>query len=170
MGAARLLRRKGAEGGVAISLVSPDDALVIRPRLYESDLSGVRVPLARLLPPVGIDHRHAAIEQIDVDRRKLSLSDVNGELRYDQLIICTGSEVPLPPGARGAHRVDTYGRAVALHEAVMALGDRPEGAFSATVVGAGFTGVEVRLTTRRRNRRNPLQISTTPAAYPGSLS
>jgi NADH:ubiquinone reductase (H+-translocating) len=31
MGAARLLGRKGAEGGVAISLVSPDDALVIRP-------------------------------------------------------------------------------------------------------------------------------------------
>src|SRR6478752_8055152 len=93
MGAARLLRGKGAEGGVAISLVSPDDALVIRPRLYESDLSGVRVPLACLLPPVGIDHRHAAVERIDVDRRKLTFADMNGELRYDQLIICTGSEV-----------------------------------------------------------------------------
>jgi NADH:ubiquinone reductase (H+-translocating) len=143
MGAARLLRRKGAEGRVAISLVSPDDALVIRPRLYESDLSGVCIPLACLLSPVGIDHRQEAVERIDPDRRKLRLAGRGGELRYDQLLLCTGSEVPLPPGATGVHRLDTYERAMALHEAVGALGDRPNGAFSATVVGAGFTGVEV---------------------------
>lgn len=144
MGAAKLLQDQGAERRVRITLVSPGDALVIRPRLYECDLSGVRVPLSRVLAPVQVDHRQAAVERIDVDRRKLTLTGRSpGELAYDQLVLCAGSEARLPDGAEGVHSVDGYEQAVALHQAVAALGDRPGARFSAAVVGAGFTGLEL---------------------------
>ncbi len=61
MGAARKLDEQSRRGDVRITLVH-DDALVIRPRLYESDLSGVRVPLSEVLSPVAVDHRRALVE------------------------------------------------------------------------------------------------------------
>ncbi len=144
MGASRLLRRHGAENRVGITLLSPDDALVIRPRLYESDLSGVRVPLSGLLSPVGIDYRMATVERIDADGRRLTLvGHSSTELAYDQLVLCAGSKVRLPEGAAGVHCVDSYEQAVALHQAVDGLAERPAAPFSATIVGAGFTGLEL---------------------------
>jgi NADH dehydrogenase len=144
MGASRLLRRHGAEGEVGITLVSPDDALVVRPRLYESDLSGVRVPLSGVLSPVGVDHRRATVERIDADRRRLTLAGhSSAELAYDQLVLCAGSKVRLPEGAESVHCVDSYEQAVALHQAVAGLADRPGTPLSATVIGAGFTGIEL---------------------------
>lgn len=141
MGAARLLR-KAQEA--KITLVSPDNALVIRPRLYESDLSGVRVPLSRLLPPVGVDHHRATVKSIDAGRRRLTLGGrSSGELAYDQLVLCAGSEVRLPDGADGVYCVDSYEQSLALNEAVARLGDCRDPRFSATIVGAGFTGLEV---------------------------
>jgi NADH dehydrogenase len=144
MGAARKLEKKRARYNVRITLVSPDDALVIRPRLYESDLSGVRVPLSEVLSPVAVEHRRALVEIIDTDRRSLTLGGhCPGQLAYDQLVLCAGSEVRLPEGVDGVHSVDNYLQALALHDAVDALGSRPGAQFSATVVGAGFTGLEV---------------------------
>jgi NADH dehydrogenase len=145
MGASRLLRRHGAESRVGITLVSPDDALVVRPRLYESDLSGVRVPLSGVLSPVGIDHRRATVERIDAGGRRLTLAGRSSpaELAYDQLVLCAGSKVRLPEGAEGVHCVDSYEQAVALHQAIAGLADRPGAPLSATVIGAGFTGLEL---------------------------
>ncbi len=142
MGAAALLRSRDAQTRANICVVAPDDALVIRPRLYEADLSGVRVPLAGVLQPVGIDHRRAAVESIDVDRRRLALTGQHpGEMSYDQLIISAGSRVQLPDA--GVHCADSYEQAVALRDALATLADRPGARFRATVVGAGFTGIEV---------------------------
>ena len=144
MGASRLLRRHGAESRVGITLLSPDDALVVRPRLYESDLSGVRVPLSGVLSPVGIDHRRATVERIDAGGRRLALvGHTPAELAYDQLVLCAGSEVRLPEGAEGVHCVDSYEQAVALHQAVGELAGGPGAPLGATVIGAGFTGLEL---------------------------
>ena len=144
MGAARSLRRHGAEGRVGITLLSPDDALVIRPRLYESDLSGVRVPLSGVLSPVGIDYRRATVESIDTNGRRLTLAGHStAELAYDQLVLCAGSSVRLPEGAEGVHCVDSYEQAAALHRAVSELAGHPRKPPSVTVIGAGFTGLEL---------------------------
>jgi NADH:ubiquinone reductase (H+-translocating) len=144
MGASRLLRRHRAESRVGITLVSPDDALVVRPRLYESDLSGVRVPLSSVLSPVGIEHRRGTVERIDAGGRRLTLVGRSpAELAYDQMVLCAGSKVRLPEGAEGIHCVDSYEQAVALHRAIAGLADRPGAPFSATVIGAGFTGLEL---------------------------
>jgi NADH dehydrogenase len=164
MGASRLLRKRGAEDRVSITLISPDDALVIRPRLYESDLSGVRVPLSRVLAPVGIDHREAMVESIDVERRSLTLVPRSAaELEYDQLVLCAGSRARLPEGAEGVHSVDTYEQAVAMQQAVAALGDRPGAPLSATVVGAGFTGIEVAAELSDRLRGGARGAGASPA-------
>lgn len=144
MGAARKLDEQSSRGDVRITLVSPDDALVIRPRLYESDLGGVRVSLSEVLSPVAVDHRRALVESIDTTRRALTLAGECPErLEFDQLVLCAGSKVRLPSGADGVHCVDSYEQAMALHEAIAALGDRSGEQFSAAVVGAGFTGLEV---------------------------
>jgi NADH dehydrogenase len=144
MGASRLLRRHGAASRVGITLLSSDDALVIRPRLYESDLSGVRVPLGGVLSPVGIDCRRATVERIDTDGRRLTLAGHSvTELAYDQLVLCAGSKVRLPEGAEGVHCVDSYEQAAALQQAVGGLAERPAAPLSATVIGAGFTGLEL---------------------------
>jgi NADH dehydrogenase len=164
MGAARLLRGQGAEDRIGITLVSPDDALVIRPRLYEADLGGVRVPLSRVLAPVGIEHRQARVDGIAVDGRKLTLAGPSpAELEYDQLVLCAGSEVRLPGGADGVHCADSYRQAVALREAVAGLGKRSGAPFSATVVGAGFTGIELAAELSDRLRAAARDAGASPA-------
>jgi NADH dehydrogenase len=141
MGASAQLHSHADQRAVGITLVSPGDALVVRPRLYESDLSGVRVPLEGVLSPVGIQHRQATAVGIDVKRRVLTLTGrCPGEVRYDQLVLCAGSHVRAPDGA---YCTDSYQQAVALHRAVAGLAERPEAGLAVTVVGAGFTGLEV---------------------------
>lgn len=143
MGAAAVLRQRNADERVAVTLVSPDGMLVIRPRLYEADLCGVCVPLDRVLSPLRVDQRRAEVSAIDIDRRVVTLvgSD-GGELGYDQLVLCAGSRLQLPP-APGVHCADSYRQAVSMHRAVSALSDRPDARFEAVVVGGGFTGLEV---------------------------
>lgn len=140
MGAAAMLAREGGRERVSVTLVSPDEALVIRPRLYESDLSGVRVPLASLLPALGVDHLRAAVTAIDVERRVLVLDGgEGGERPYDQLVLCAGSRLELP--GEGVHCADGYEQALRLRRAIGAL--RTAAGARALIVGGGFTGIEL---------------------------
>jgi NADH dehydrogenase len=144
LGAAAMRQKQRAQSKLRITLVSPDDALVIRPRLYEADLSGVRVPLEGVLSPVGVEGRQASVEEIDHGHRRLTLTGQHpGEVGYDQLVLCPGSRVQLPGDNDGIHCADSYEQAVALQRAVKVLGSRPDARLSATVVGAGFTGLEL---------------------------
>ena len=127
LGAAAEAHRLGARDRVRIELTAPGEHLVIRPRLYERELGGVRVPLEEILTPLGVEHVRETV------------SDLRA-LRYDQLVLCAGSRRAEP--LRGAidHGVDTYEEALALREALAALA--PARARVA-VVGAGFTGIEL---------------------------
>jgi NADH dehydrogenase len=144
LGAAARRRREHAEDKVQVTLISPDGLLVIRPRLYEADLGGVRVPVEGLLSSIGVELRIASVEGIDGGRRRLTFAgQAPGNITYDQLVLCAGSalRIPLHPGR--IHSVDSHAEARALHEAVAALRQRPAPGYRATVVGAGFTGIEV---------------------------
>jgi NADH dehydrogenase len=123
------------QGGVEVELISPDPYLVIKPRLYEADLSGVRVPLAGVLGPIGVTQHRAAVVMIDTGARNLTLDDDSG-LPYDELVLAAGSRLPLPDGA-SVHAADSYAQAVELNRAVATRGGH------AVVVGAGFTGLEL---------------------------
>jgi NADH dehydrogenase len=129
-----------AQHRIPVELVSPSPAWVIKPRLYESDLAGVRVPLAGVLDPLGVVHHQARVTTIDTAERRVALDD-GSELRYGQLVLAAGSRLALPEG-RAVYCVDSYEQALELRRAIDALLDR-ERRPRAVVVGAGFTGIEV---------------------------
>ncbi|MEU7483563.1 FAD-dependent oxidoreductase [Streptomyces sp. NPDC042319] len=146
-GAARLLRAHDA--ATTVTLLAPGPDLVIRPRLYEADPAAYRVPLDRVLGPIGVQRVAAAATGIDTGRRTVTAEGADGrtEHRYERLVLATGSALVRPrlPGAELLHDVDTMAAAVALEEHLQALPEAPEGPgrFTAVVVGAGFTGVEI---------------------------
>ncbi|POG49474.1 dehydrogenase [Streptomyces sp. ZL-24] len=142
--AARLLKgaRQGVPGTVGetggtagpehtVRLVTPEDDMVIRPRLYEADPHTMRVPLDRILAPAGVRRTAAAVTAIDTARRTLTAVDRTGEAReiaYDGLVLATGSRLVRPeiPGAEHLHDVDTLAGATALDAHLHTLPDLPE--------------------------------------------
>jgi len=144
LAAAGELHRRDAEHKTVVTLVSPSPALGVRPRFYEKTLDGVQVPLAAILAPVGVRHRRAWVEELDSDAHRVTLAGAeHGSLRYDQLVLASGSRLEMPstePSGR-VHSVDSYQEAVALQTALQALAGSDRD-LRATVVGAGFTGIE----------------------------
>jgi NADH dehydrogenase len=143
LAAARRRRELELTDAVAVTVVSPDEFLGIRPRFYEDDLTRLRVPLSRLLPPVGIEHLATTVTGLDIENRVLHTP--SGAVAYDALIVATGSELMAPAlhGATFLHNVDTFGAAEALALHLGGLADnRTPGAATAVVVGSGFTGLE----------------------------
>jgi NADH dehydrogenase len=136
---------------VRITLVSRDPFLTIRPRLYEADLDGVRVPLDGVLADDGVERVEGEVVEIDPRMRAVVVDGAAGRrvLSYDRLILAAGSKLRRPddvPGAaEHAFAVDTYDEAAALERHLAALPGRPAraGRFTAVVAGASFTGLEV---------------------------
>ncbi|QCX74093.1 NADH dehydrogenase-like protein [Streptomyces sp. YIM 121038] len=136
--AASAARVRG-DAAIRITLVSPGTDLVLRPRLYEAEPERALVPLKRILEPVGVEHVQATVTEIDTAGRRVVTGD--GEvLAYDRLVLATGSQLIRPqlPGAERVFDVDTLDGAVALRDHL-----RGRTGFTAVVVGAGFTGLEV---------------------------
>ncbi len=63
--AARLRRDVPALASLEILLISRDDQLVIRPRLYEPDPSGLAVPLIPRLDAIGVGFERGEIDSIE---------------------------------------------------------------------------------------------------------
>jgi NADH:quinone reductase (non-electrogenic) len=152
LAASNLRRRHGAVAkDFRISLVSRDPWLTIRPRLYEDVLDDVRVPLDEVLGPAGVERIQGDITRIDAAARAIVVTGGGHDraLQYDRLVLAAGSRAHRAaiPGAEHALSVDTYREAAALGRHLAALPSMeaaPEdGRFTAVIVGAGFTGIEV---------------------------
>jgi NADH dehydrogenase len=147
--------RAARESGVPtselrVTLVSDGADMVIRPRLYERDPAQMRVSLDRVLGPIGVERVGATVIGIDTSARTVTALSSEGQtiaLPYDRLVLATGSRVRQPdlPGAKFLFDVDTIAAADALERHLSTLADQPDrdGIFSAVVIGAGFTGLEV---------------------------
>jgi len=146
---------------LAITLVSRDSWHTIRPRLYESSLDDVRLPLDSITKPAGIERVEGEVTHIDTGARAISVQGSAGSrvLRYDRMVLAAGSRLVRPAiaGAEHAFTVDTYEDAVSLERHLTRLGNTDfaaggDGRFTAVVVGAGFTGIETatELVTRLR--------------------
>jgi NADH:quinone reductase (non-electrogenic) len=131
-------RSRRAAGDLAVTLVSRDPWLTIRPRLYEATLDGVRVPLDEVLGPAGVERLEGTVSGIDAAARTVAID--SRLLRYDRLILAAGSRARRPPAH--AFGVDGHAEALALQRHLAALPAGP-GRLTAVVVGAGFTGIEV---------------------------
>jgi NADH dehydrogenase len=150
IGAARKLDELGkGPDTVEVTLVNRDAFHSIRVRNYESDLSGIRVPLDDVLEPVGIRRLEGEAVGIDPSRRAIRINTANGRqtVAYDRLVFAPGSQLVRPdiPGlAEYSFDVDTYTGAARLYDHLQSLPNRPESAdqFTVIVVGAGLTGVE----------------------------
>lgn len=145
--AAARVRGDGGDGP-EIVLVAPDEDLVLRPRLYEEDPDRARVPLHRVIGPLGVRHLRTAVTVIDTAQRRVVTAD-GTVLRYDRLVLAAGSELVRPelPGVKLLFDVDTLGGANRLAER---LRERP--GFTAVVVGSGFAGLEVATELAARGR------------------
>jgi NADH:quinone reductase (non-electrogenic) len=150
VGAARKLDELGkGPDAVEVTLVNRDAFHSIRVRNYESDLTGIRVPLDDVLEPIGVRRLEGEAVGIDPSRRAIRVNTANGRqtLAYDRLVFAPGSQLVRPdiPGlAEYSFDVDTYAGAARLHDHLRSLTERPESAeqFTVVVVGAGLTGVE----------------------------
>ncbi|WP_411072511.1 NAD(P)/FAD-dependent oxidoreductase [Streptomyces sp. cmx-4-25] len=151
VGAVRTAREQGVDPAeLQVTLVSNTDDLVIRPRLYEADPQAMRVSLDRVLGPVGIRRIAATVTGIDTDARQVTALGRDAQpltLDYDRLVLAAGSQVVRPklPGAERLFDIDTLTSAARLDHHLRRLPQSApfDGQFTAVVVGAGFTGLEI---------------------------
>ncbi|QFS94488.1 NADH dehydrogenase-like protein [Mycobacterium sp. THAF192] len=147
-GAVRLARSIGSDR-LRVRLISASDDMVIRPRLYERNPGKMRIDLDRLLKPIGVERLKARVESIDAASQTVKARGADGALvtaSYDRLVLATGSQLNRPafPGAAHAFDIDTLDAAVALDAHLHHLPQLSTPArYTAVVVGAGFTGLEI---------------------------
>ncbi|SEC98798.1 NADH dehydrogenase [Beijerinckia sp. 28-YEA-48] len=140
------LRQKNS-GQFSIALACPGRDLVMRPRLYEAEPQNMAVPLARILKPIDVNKIDASVIEIDQKAKAITLASVEGkktQIVYRKLVLASGSQIQRPgfAGAGYLHDVDTMEGAIALDRHIHQL-PRGVGRFTAVVVGAGFTGLEI---------------------------
>lgn len=149
---------------LSITLICGGDDMVIRPRLYEASPQNMRVPLDAVLGPIGVRRVAATVTAIATDQRQITAVTRDGRtelLDYDRLVLASGSQVVRPqlPGAAHLFDIDTMHGAARLDSHLRLLPKLPktESRFTAVVVGAGFTGLEIatELTARLREVAGP---------------
>jgi NADH dehydrogenase len=158
--AAKLRREcEVSDSDLSITVVSAGDDLIIRPRLYESAPHKMRIPLDKILGPIGVDRIAATVTSIDTGSKTVTAVNRVGntsELSYDRLVLASGSQVVQPrlPGAASMFDIDTLAGAARLDSHLHRLPERSEsaGQYTAVVVGAGFTGLEIATELTRRLR------------------
>ncbi|PLQ02437.1 NAD(P)/FAD-dependent oxidoreductase [Cupriavidus pauculus] len=152
LGAARVVDQQGAAASdVEITLVSPQPALHVRPRLHEAHPEQMAVPFQPLLDAVGVKFIEGMVERIHPGDRSVDIvMAACGEksVNYDRLVLTSGSRLfrpPLPGLAEHAFAVDQIDEAVKLRQHLEGLVSKPDTAARNTfvVVGGGFTGLEV---------------------------
>lgn len=150
LSAARAVSLAGKSDTVDITVVSPEAALHMRPRLYEASLQGMAPELGDLFDAVGVRHVAGWVTEMDQERHQLRVRQRDGKsvtLDYDRFVLATGSQVyrPALPGLAGfAFDVDSLNSAHVLDAHLNRLVTQPSSKARNTVVvvGGGFTGLE----------------------------
>lgn len=152
LSAARVRDEKGVSANyLKITVVAPEPALVVRPRLYEREPAAMVAPLGELFAATDIGFHAGSVETIDHERGTVTVTGRDGDadkIAYDRLILAAGShgfQPPIPGLAEFGHTVTDHAGAIALDRHLHALADRPDSPARNTVVvgGGGFTGIEV---------------------------
>jgi NADH:quinone reductase (non-electrogenic) len=147
--AAARLRRDASFSSLEILLISRDERLVIRPRLYEKNPSNMAVPLVPRLEAIGVQFKQGEIDSIDPTNREVR--STTSAISYDKLVLATGSQLARPGGTPSEHGfdIDTLAGAAAFDRHLHGLAGRPEahseadGRWTVAIAGGGFTGIEL---------------------------
>lgn len=150
VGAMRAIDEYGLSD-VGVTLINRDPYHTIRVRLYESDLSQVRVPLIDILEPIGVQLEIANVHTIDSEKQIVSITGENKqtkEIEYARLVLATGSHL-FRPDIEGLSQftfdIDTFNAATLLNTHLESLPSHTNspGRFTVIVIGAGLTGLEL---------------------------
>ena len=136
------------DADLRITLIAPNEQLVLRPRLYEPEPELATVELRRILDPIGVEHLRASVSTIDTERRVV-VADGN-EIGYDRLVLAAGSKLVQPEGLAGAERLFDIDTLDGARRLTGHLRDRED--YSVVVVGAGFVGLEAATELAARGR------------------
>lgn len=152
LAASRLRHEKNVSpAALAITVVSPEPEMVVRPRLYERKPETMVAPLGDLFAATDINHVRGTVDRIDSVAGVIGLMGPDGEtstLPFDRVVLASGSEgfkPPIPGLAEFGHSATALEDSIALDRHLHALTDRPPSPARNTVVvgGGGFTGLEV---------------------------
>jgi NADH:ubiquinone reductase (H+-translocating) len=147
---AAVAARRVAGSRAAVTLVSPEPRLEIRPRLYEARPETLAVDLLPLLRKVDVGFMRGAAVVLDTAAKTVTLAE-GDHLAYDRLVVATGSRMQRPKvaGAEAAFSVDTQADAIAFDRRLREIA-RDVAQPTIAVVGAGFAGIELALELRDR--------------------
>ena len=151
LGAARRLDELGVScGNVSVTLINSNGWHAIRVRNYEPDITRARVPLAKILSPVGIKLTIGNVRDVDVKSHTVTIGTTTGtqSLAYDRLILALGSILNRPhiPGLVDyTFSIDTWEEAAAFDKHLHGPKNFSEvmGKSAVLIVGAGLTGIEL---------------------------
>ncbi|KAL3481754.1 hypothetical protein BJX99DRAFT_270082 [Aspergillus californicus] len=152
LSAKRLLNLAENGNDVGITVIAPEPALTMRPRLYESNAATLSHPLEALFKAAGVQFLRGLAESIDTKEHTVQVQSATRQhtaVPYNRLILAAGSSLVQPTGVTGlqehAFDIDCLKSAIKLETHLKSLPSLPSTAGRDTVVvcGAGFTGIEI---------------------------
>ncbi|WP_086972833.1 NAD(P)/FAD-dependent oxidoreductase [Caballeronia glebae] len=150
LSAARKLEELDRVDEAEVAIVNPAPFHSVRVRNYEQPLDPTLVQLDTVLGPAGVRLIQAKATSIDSTNRRVTIEHdgASETLDYDRMILAAGSVLvrpPIPGLDRFSFDVDTYAGACKLQAHLLTLPALPDtpGRYTAVVVGAGLTGIEL---------------------------
>jgi len=162
---------KENDGDVEITLISDNDFLVIRPRLYQANPAEMKVPLQPTLDPIGVNFIQGRVKEIDTAGKTIAISitkHLTTEVRYDRLILAAGSvlqTLPVSDIEKHSWNIDSYETAVAFDDHLLKVARLPKlpGHNRFVIIGGGMTGIELATELRSRLRAHADQATADAA-------
>lgn len=152
LSAKRLIGFRGKDEEIEVIVIAPEPSLVLRPRLYEANASGMTHPLGPLFRDAGITFIQGTVETIQTEDQTIKVRLVSGStstVSYDRFVLAVGSTVARPNQIAGVQEhtfdIDALDSAAKLEAHLQSLASIPESPARDTVVvcGGGFTGIEL---------------------------
>jgi NADH dehydrogenase len=155
LSAARFLLRRIQNGDLEVTLVDKNNFHTFQPLLYEVATAGlepadIAYPIRTIFGPSQSFHfRHASVDSIDTNSKKLSLDD-GSAIPYDHLILASGAVANffgIPGAAENAQPLYTLRDARILRNKLISALEKADaaqtdGQATFVIVGGGATGVE----------------------------
>ena len=136
-------RAKQKNDDIEITLISNRADLCIKPRLYEKPDTSMLVPLKPLFDEIDVKF---IIDEVVALRSDKVVECVNSKVAYDKLIFALGSQVmpsELNGGNKNTFNIDSYQASKKLEQHLSELLARQSIEINISVVGSGFTGIEL---------------------------
>ena len=139
--ASALRHQTGNDDDIEITLISREPELIVRPRLYEQNPSGITAPLNSIVGVLDVKLVIGEVAVINTIAGDLNLVD-SSPIAFDALVLAVGSEVFRPElhGLREhTYDVDSLQAAEKFWKSLKANDETARVA----VIGAGFSGLEL---------------------------